>query len=144
MGKFIKLESYKGKPVINEPGLEDCERETAFYFSARDAKNGIIRVSSNHAPIVRGLLKHKDYVPEEITAIKHNFRDKIIYTAGRLPMNCLRITSSTGSMSVGKVITQSARCDQSASTDRSSDKTPDEEPETPDVEKIASKQAVAL
>jgi len=128
MGKFITLESYNGEPVITEPGLEDCEQETGFHFSARTAKEGCIQVTSNNAPIVRGLLVHRDYVPEEIRAIRIDSAPKVIYTAGRLPMNCLRITASSGSKSIGKIITKSARSGKAEDPTESLDETPSEAP----------------
>ena len=90
MQQTHELASYNSEPVMSQPGLDDCEQETAIYFSARSAKQGYVENSSNHSPIVRGLLQHVDYIPDEITA-------------------------ATGSLSVGEAITQSAR-----STGRSS------------------------
>jgi len=107
--RYTYLSEYNGEPIVTEPGLQDCEKESAFYFSERTTKQGYIQASSNHAPIVRGLLQDEDYIPDEIIAIGEAPNYKVVSTAGRLPTNCLRITTATGSLSVGKIITQSAR-----------------------------------
>lgn len=124
MGKYHSLKSYSGEPIVTEAGLEDCERETAFYFSARTAREGYIRVSSNQASIVRGLLQHREYIPEEISATGSELAPQIVYTSGRLPMNCLRITPAKGSLSPGKIITRSARRGQADNSSESPSETP--------------------
>ena len=107
--KYFRLKEYNGEPVITEPGLQDCEEETAIYFSARTTREGYAGVSSNQGPIARSLLKHRDFILEEIYAIGSEVHPKVVYVAGRLPINCIRITAATGSTSVRKIITQSAR-----------------------------------
>ena len=140
MGNRFQLDGYNGEPVVTEPGLRNCEQETWICFFACDAKDGFFRISSSQAPIVRGLLSHKDYIADEIGAIGPEDAPRVVSTQGRLPINCLRITSAKGSMSVGKIITQSARGVRGKVTCGSSCKTPDTALETRDKESGSSKQ----
>jgi len=106
--KYFSLTEYNGEPIVTEPGLEDCEQETAIYFSARTTAHGYTSVSSNQAPIVRGLLEHGGFVVEEIQAINRE-DTQIIYVAGRSPLSCIRITTPSRKQRIGEVVTQRAR-----------------------------------
>jgi len=144
MGNRIKLDGYSDEPVVAEPGLQSCEQETWISFFACDAKDGFIRVSSNHAPIVRGLLSHKDYIADEVVAIGPECAPRVVSTEGRLPINCLRITSANGSTSVGKIITRAARKTMSQRPDRSSHETSDGAVETSGEAQIRSKKEAGI
>lgn len=107
--RFISIDAYRDEAVVTEPGLQDCEKESAIYFSARTLKESYVQVSSNQAPIVRSLLDHEAFTAKEVLATGTTAAPLAVYVAGRLPTSCIRIAAAKSSSSIGKIITQSGR-----------------------------------
>jgi len=108
MTKFTRLTEWGNWPIVAEPGLEPCERETAIYFSGEDVNQGKARIFSRHPAIIRGLKDLPFFELQEAEAIG-NKRLKIVYVEGLIPIGALQIKKPRNRNKLSQVISQVAR-----------------------------------